>query len=502
MSRFQEFDRYDALGLAALVKKGEISAKELVEETIARIEEKDGEINAIVYRRFEAALAEAESQKGDRLFEGVPFLLKDLMQYIPDSPTGSGSRLLAGDKKPRETTFAKRLREAGLIVVGKAASSEFGLLPATETDAHGPVHNPWDLTRTPGGSSGGSAAAVAARYLPMASAGDGGGSIRIPAACCGLFGLKPSRGRSPLGPYMGQGWGGFAQELVVSRSVRDSAAAFDVIAPYEPGSPDAAPPLERPALEAIEERPRRLRIAYHAQPFVDVPVESAVREALERSVALLRELGHELIHLEPGFSGNELGRNFQKVVSANAAFEIATAARERKLRAAKYIEGTSWVSKILGEKLSAVDYVESLSALHLEGRRLAEVYADVDVVLTPTLGKLPIRIGEVRPAGFEGFAVELLRRLDWAAPLALVDSYEIAINNVFSFIPFTPVANFTGEPSMSFPLEESPEGLPIGMMFTGKYARELELFQLARELEETRPFFDRRAPHAYAPASS
>lgn len=507
MSRFHEFDRYDALGLAELVKKGEIGAKELVEEAIARIEEKDDEINSVVYRRFEPALKEAEArdraaksgaQEGDRLFEGVPFLLKDLMQYIPDSPTGSGSRLLAGDRKPRETTFAKRLREAGLIVVGKAASSEFGLLPATETEAHGPTRNPWDLTRTPGGSSGGSAAAVATGFVPLASAGDGGGSIRIPAACCGLFGLKPSRGRSPLGPYAGQGWGGFAQELVISRSVRDTAAALDVISPHELGSPDAAPPLERPATEAIKEPTRPLRIAYHAQPFVDVPIDEVVLAALERSVALLRELGHELIPLEPGFKGNVLGHHFQKVVSANAAFEIIAAERALKKRAAPLIEGTSWVSKKLGEALSAVDYLESLSALHLEGRRLAQVYAEVDVVLTPTLGKLPLKIGEVRPSGFEGFAVEWLHRLDWGAPLGIVDSYEIAINNVFSFIPFTPVANFTGEPSMSFPLEQSPEGLPIGMMFTGKFGRELELLQLARQLEEARPFFDRRAPHAYA----
>src|SRR5690554_3229151 len=369
MSRFQEFDRYDALGLAALVKKGEISAKELVEETIARIEEKDGEINAIVYRRFEAALAEAEAPRGDRLFEGVPFLFKDLAQYIPDSPTGSGSRLLRGDKKPRETTFAKRLREAGLITIGKASSSEFGLLPATETDAHGPTRNPWDLSRTSGGSSGGSAAAVAAGYVPMASASDEGGSIRIPAACCGLFGLKPSRGRSPHGPYTGQGWGGFSEELVISRSVRDTAAALDVISPYEPGSPDSAPPLERSALAAIDEKPRRLKIAYHAQPFVDVPVDGMMIEALERSVALLRELGHELIPLEPGFQGNTLGHHFQKVVSANAAFDILQGERTTKRRASKHIEGTSWVSKCLGEALSAVDYVESMSALQLEGRR-------------------------------------------------------------------------------------------------------------------------------------
>lgn len=497
MKGFPEFDRFDGLGLGELVRKGEVSPLELLEESVRRIEATNPTIRAVVLTLFDRAEEQARNHAREGLFAGVPFLLKDLIQFLEGVPTAHGSRFLRDLRRPEETTLVRRFREAGLVFVGKSATSEFGLLPSTETAAHGPTHNPWDLSRSPGGSSGGSGAAVAARMVPLASAGDGGGSIRIPASCCGVFGLKPSRGRMPVGPYASQAWSGYVQELVISRTVRDTAAILDVTAGYEPGAADAVFDLPGSALAALGAPPEKLRIAFHAEPFAPVKVHPDCVAAVEDAAKLCAELGHEVIERPPAHVPGTV-RSFQRVVSAHVANELRSFERELGRPATpEDIEGTTWVSRKLGEKLSAADLLADIEALDAETRRLARHYADVDVILTPTLGQPPIPLGTIQPKGFEGIAVSLLQRLDWGAPLSIVDPYAVALESVFAFIPFTPVANFTGQPSMSVPLHWSREGLPIGVMFTGRFGDEITLLRLARQLEEARPWFDKRPPHAY-----
>jgi amidase len=500
MEGFPEIDTYDALGLGELVARGDVTPAALVEECIRRIESTNQVIRAVVLPLFERARDEAARHSSRGPFAGVPFLLKDLIQFLPGVPTAHGCRFLGDLKRPDETTLAKRFRESGLIVIGKAATSELGILPSTETLRHGPTHNPWDLSRTPGGSSGGSAAAVAARMVPLASAGDGGGSIRIPASCCGQFGLKPSRGRIPVGPYASQAWSGYVQELVVSRSVRDTAAILDVVSSYEPGSADAVFDLPGSALAALDAPPRKLRIAFHCEPFAPVDVHPDCVAAVQDAARLCEALGHEVVERAPQHPEGVV-REFQRVISANVAREVRAYERELGREAtAKDIEPTTWVSRKLGEQLSAADLLDAIEALDAETRRLVRRYADVDVVLSPTLAQPPIPLGTIQPHGLEGLAVNLLQKIDWGAPLSIVDPYEVAVRSVFSFVPFTPVANFTGQPSMSVPLFWSRAGLPIGVMFTGRVGDELLLLRLARELEEARPWFDRRPPHAYGAA--
>jgi amidase len=495
MPGFPEYDAYDALGLAELVRAAEVSSAELVEECISRIQRVNPQINSVVFELFDAARARSTGKYGDGPFAGVPFLIKDLIQRIPGVPTQEGSLFFKGWTPTDETNLYRRWLDAGVVPVAKTATSELGLLPVVETALHGATRNPWMLDRTAGGSSGGSGSSVAAGVVPMASGGDGGGSIRIPASCCGLFGHKPSRARNPSGPIASEHWSGLVSEHVLTRTVRDSAAMLDATHGPDDTTPYFAAPIEGTFLAAAETDPRPLRIAFHSQPAFPATVHPDCKAAVEDAARLCTELGHHVEEVSPGHDALALGRAFLIVAAANVAAEIHEGEQLRNRRAtSKDFQLTTWVTHMLGKAVSGQDFLVSLRALQTESRRLVDVYRDYDLVLTPTLGTPPVRIGELDPKGADLVAQKVITALGWSAPLGSTKIIDQAAQNTFSFIPFTPVANFTGEPSMSVPLYWNTEGLPIGVMFTGRPADETMMFSLAAQLERARPWRDRRAP--------
>ncbi len=495
MAGFADYDAYDALGLADLVRRGEVQSRELVEECIARIERLNPRIQAVVLDLFERARQESERAAGEGPFAGVPFLVKDLIQRIPGVPTKEGSRFYERWTPTDETYLYRRWVDAGVITVAKTATSEMGLLPVVETELHGITRNPWKLSRTAGGSSGGSGAAVAAGLAPMASGGDGGGSIRIPAACCGLFGHKPSRARNPAGPTASEHWSGFVSEHVLTRSVRDSAAMLDATHGPDETSPYYAAPIEGTFLGATERDPRRLRIAFHSEPALPAEVHPDCIAAVQDAAQLCAELGHHVEEVAPRHDTLELARAFLIVIGANVAAEIREGEQMLGRRAtAKDFELTTWITKLFGEAASARDCLVALRVLQAEARRLAHVYRDYDLVLTPTLGAPPLPVGALAPQGIDLMAQKLVSTLSWKGLLTNQKIIDQAAESTFSFIPFTPVANFTGQPSMSVPLFWNDEGLPIGVMFTGRPAEEPVMFSLAAQLERARPWASRRPP--------
>lgn len=497
---FPEYGSYDALGLADLVRQGRVSSAELVEECISRIERVNPRINAVVFELFDRARARAMSAPDQGPFAGVPFLIKDLIQRIPGVPTQEGSRFFEGWTPTDETHLYRRWLDAGIVPVAKTATSEMGLLPVVETALHGVTRNPWMLDRTAGGSSGGSGASVAAGLAPMASGGDGGGSIRIPAACCGLFGHKPSRARNPSGPTASEHWSGFVSEHVLTRSVRDSAAMLDATHGPDDAAPYYAAPVQGTFLGATERDPRPLRIAFHSEPALPATVHPDCKTAVEDAARLCSELGHHVDEVTPNHDALELARAFLIVVGANVAAEIREGEQMMNRRARpKDFQLTTWITNMFGQAASARDFLVALHVLQAEARRLAQVYRDYDLVLTPTLGTPPVPIGALDPHGLDLIAQKLVSRLNWSALLTKQKIIDQAAQNTFSFIPFTPVANFTGQPSMSVPLHWNAEGLPIGVMFTGRPEEEPLMFSLAAQLERARPWAGRRPPvHAGA----
>ncbi|MGB8331870.1 MAG: amidase [Polyangiales bacterium] len=495
MAGFAEYDAYDALGLAELIRGAQVSSTELVDECISRVQRVNPRINAVVFELFGEARKRAAGSSGAGPFAGVPFLIKDLIQRIPGVPTQEGSVFFKGWTPTDETNLYRRWLDAGVVPVAKTATSELGLLPVVETELHGVTRNPWKLERTAGGSSGGSGASVAAGVVPMASGGDGGGSIRIPASCCGLFGHKPSRARNPSGPFASEHWSGFVSEHVLTRTVRDSAAMLDATHGPDETTPYFAAPIEGTFLAATERDPKPLRIAYHCEPALPATVHPDCNAAVEDAAHLCEKLGHHVEKISPGHDAVALGRAFLIVIAANVAAEIREGEQTRQRRARrKDFQLTTWITRMLGKAVSAQDFLLALRALQTEARRLIEVYRNYDLVLTPTLGTPPLRVGELNPHGAELVAQRVVAALGWDAPLASTKLIDQAAQSTFSFVPFTPVANFTGQPSMSVPLYWNADSLPIGTMFTGRPEQESLMFSLAAQLERARPWRDRRPP--------
>ncbi|HEY6560465.1 MAG TPA: amidase, partial [Polyangiaceae bacterium] len=385
----EEYRCYDAIGLAELVLRKEVSARELCEVAITTVERDDPQINAFVLRMYERARAQSDGPLPPGPLSGVPFALKDLLARYAGVPLTSGSRFY-GDFTPDEhSTLVERYLGAGLVVVGKTSTSELGLLPVTAPPRFGMVKNPWDPRRTAGGSSGGSGAAVAAGLVPLASGGDGGGSIRIPASCCGVFGFKPSRGRNPTWPYV-EGWDGFTQEHVLTRSVRDSAAALDVTNRPAPGNPYFTPPEARPFLALLDEAPRRLRIAYSSEPVLGRRTHPDCRQALERTVTLLRALGHELVEARPVIERRAFIQDWLFFMAGEVAADVRQAERDvgRRARPADF-DDMPWLTRCMGEALPAGAYVQAVRALKRAGALFDRFLADYDAWLCPTLGEPP-----------------------------------------------------------------------------------------------------------------
>jgi amidase len=511
-----EYLARDALGLAELVERREVSAAELLELAIARAERINPRTGAIVRMRVEDARREAAANDLSRNprtgseppamrsveqsstsrdanpapLRGVPFLVKDLDAAIAGMPLAAGSRFLADFRPPRESEIVRRFRRAGLVIFGQTTTPEFGITPYTEPDAFPPARNPWDLERTPGGSSGGAGAAVAAGIVPAAHASDGGGSIRIPASCCGLFGLKPTRGRTPLGPDASEIWSGFALGHALTRSVRDSAALLDAIAGPEPTSPYWAPPAARPFLAEVGAPPGRLRIALTKKPHLTtVAPHPDCAAAADDAGRLLASLGHHVEEADLDLDGEALVRDFFIRVCVEVA-TLAARAEEVMGRPARRgdFQASTAITATLGRQTSAVKAMLARERLDAAARRVAAFYERFDLVLSPTLGMPPPKLGALAPKGIEAFAQEVLLSLHLGFLLRLPGVVEASVRRVFSFIPFTPLANVTGQPAMSVPLAWNDAGLPIGVQLAARFGDEATLFRVAAQLEEARPW--------------
>ncbi len=495
MGTFAEYAEYDGIGLAEFVRRGEIQPIELVEEAVRRIEALNPRLNAVIHKMYDVARKVAEGPLPDGPFKGVPFLLKDLVATYGGEPIRNGSRFFEGYVPPRDSELVTRFKGAGLVILGKTNTPEFGLSTVTEPELFGPTRNPWDLRRTTGGSSGGSGAAVAARIVPLAHGNDGGGSIRIPAACCGLFGLKPSRGRVPTGPDHGELWWGFAAEHVLTRSVRDSAAVLDVTAGPDIGAPYYAPPPPRPFLEEVGTPPGTLRVAFTGRPFLADSVHPECLRGLEKTVELLRELGHETVEAAPEFDTRGFATAYLTALcgEVRADIEEGEEATGRKAKPSDF-EIATWAFAVLGKRIPASDTAKSIRLLHRYSRQIARFFEDHDVLLTPTLGMPPVEIGALRLKWHEATLLTVLGRLNAGRVMRAMRMIEMTAEEVFRFTPFTAVFNVTGQPAMSVPLYWTAAGLPLGMQFVARYGQEGILFRLAAQLEEARPWRDKVPP--------
>ncbi len=495
MISFDDYAAHDGLGLAALVKAGQVSATELLDAAISRTEAVNPALNAVVRKRYDAARREATQVDQATPFCGVPFLVKDLICNLAGEPTGQGTRLLGNVAMAQDSELVRRWRAAGLVVLGRSNTPEFGLMTTTEPVANGATRNPWSLAHSPGGSSGGSAAAVAARMVPVASGGDGGGSIRIPASCCGLFGLKPSRGATPTAP-LGTLWQGLAVEHVISRSVRDSAALLDATScagvGADTGAPWAAPHWPRPLLAEVATPPGRLRIAFSHQPLLGQTVHADCKAALQDAAALLQSLGHDLQEAAPPVDRAALEQAFVTVIAAETAADIAQLQTllGRRLRPGEFEPATSALG-LLGQRFSAADGAAAQRTLQGAARALLPFFQRFDVLMTPTLGAPPALIGALQPTATEQRLMRAVTALGAGWLLKRPRALKPLLDKTFDTVPFTALFNITGQPAMSVPLCWNAAGLPIGIQFAGRFGDEPTLLRLAGQLEQARPWFAR-----------
>jgi len=491
---FDEYARYDAIGLAELVAAGDVSASELLEEAIARAGRVNGTINAIVLdMHAEAKVRAAGPLTG--AFAGVPFLMKDLGSAYAGVKFQSGSRLYRGYYPPHHSELVERYLKAGLVVFGKTNTPELGVLPITEPELYGPAHNPWRRGRTPGGSSGGSAAAVAAGIVPMAHGGDGGGSIRIPASCCGLFGLKPSRHRLPVGPDETERFFGFSVEHVISRSVRDSAAMLDASVGDEPTS-IYFPRADSGFLAALDEPPERpLRIAFTDEPLLSAERHPDATRAVEVTAKLCESLGHHVERARPSFDARAFGTAFFYHFAMATAGELKWAQRQlRRPVKASDVEQMTWVLAMAGRSIDAGDAVVQRRVLHIEAAKIVRFFSTYDVLLTPTCGAPPLEHGALAPKGIESRLLDALSIANSSTALKFPGVLDRAIARAYDFAPYTPLFNVTGQPSASVPTYWNDDGLPMGSMLTARPGDDKTVLRLAKQLEEAQPWFDRRAP--------
>lgn len=489
----QGYEELDATALAALVRKKELHPRELVEEAISRIEAVDPMLNAVVHKMYDQARKAAAGPLPEGPFAGVPFLVKDLDGYLGGEPYTGGCRALVGFVPDHDAEQMARFRRAGVIFVGKTATPELGILGVTEPALRGPTRNPWNPDHTPGGSSGGSAACVAARVVPMAHGGDGGGSLRIPASACGLFGLKPTRARNPVGPDEGEGWDGFVQRHVLTRSVRDSAAMLDATQGAEPGAPYAAPPVARPFVEELGAPPGRLRIAFSTGSLFGRNTHPDCVAAVRDAAKLCQELGHELTEEAPRFDREEQVRAYLTIVAANVAVQMEEmGGLMGKTVGATDVEPSTWALAQIGQMLSAADLQKARDVMHRAGRVMAAFHERYDLFLDATLAYPPVRVGELALKPAEVAALAVLRKMPVKAVfMKLLDG--LAANSL-ERTPNTQLFNMTGQPAMSVPLFWNAAGLPIGAQFAARFGDEATLFRLASQLEQARPWAGRKPP--------
>ena len=460
----------DATAQAELVRKKEVTPLELIEAAIARIERLNPELNSVVTPMFDLARETATGELPDGPFRGVPFLLKDILAAYAGVKLSMGSRILQNFVPPFDSELVARLKRAGLVILGRTNSPEFGLLPTTEPEVYGPCRNPWNTDHTPGGSSGGAAAAVASGMVAMAHANDGGGSIRIPASCCGVFGLKPTRGRNPLGPFFGDVINGLVAEHAVTRSVRDSAALLDATGGPDLGDPYWAPPPARPFAHEVGVDPGRLRIAMTTSVAGIKSVHPDCIQAVQDAASLCEELGHRVQEAAPKLDAERLSELFTVMWSSDCAATLQTLGARKD-----QVEALTWALGEQGGRYRATEYVQAVQKLQRISRAIARFFTEYDIWLTPTLAEPPVPLGTFKSSkdnpleGFERSA---------------------------EFVPITPICNMTGQPAMSVPLFWNSDGLPVGSHFVARFGDEATLFRLAAQLEQAQPWAQRRPPVA------
>ncbi len=469
-----DYESFDAMGLARLIAAREASAAEVLDTAIARIDSLNPAINAVVHKMYDSARAAIAAGLPAGPLAGVPFLIKDVGTLCKGAPCGNGSHLFDGFIADHDDTIVARYKASGLVILGRTNSPELALSSTTEPVVNGPTRNPWDITRSVGGSSGGGAAAVAARMVPAAHGADGGGSIRVPASHCGVFGLKPTRARTPSGPRAGEAWGGMLAGHAMTRSVRDSAALLDAVAGPAPGDPYWAPPPQRPFLEEVATDPGTLRIALATRSPTEGSVHpQCIAGALE-AAKLCGDLGHRVEEAEPSLDMAAMRWARDVVVSASISNDIQTRleALGRNLRAGD-LERITELQAERGARYSARDYVRANTILHGIGRRFADFFENYDVLLSPVIAEPPELLGST--SMMSGDAAAFVERL-------------------YHLLCFTRQFNVTGGPAASIPLHWTPEGLPVGVQFGADFGKEALLFRLAGQLEQAKPWRDRRPP--------
>ena len=470
--RSSELAGLDATRCAALVRAGELTALELVEAAIDRAEQVDGTLNAIVTKMYDGARETARNHQGTGIFAGVPFLVKDFLAEVEGVRFTESSAFLADHVPAEDSELVRRFRAAGLVFIGKTNTPELAIGPTTEPRLFGPTRNPWDTTRTAGGSSGGSAAAVSARVVPMAHGNDAGGSIRIPASCCGLVGLKPSRGRVSLAPHYGDMWSGLVSELGVTRTVRDTAGLLDTVAGPAVGEPYSPPPPERSYTAEMDRAPGTLKVGFSVESPLGDAVDPECERAVRDAAALAESLGHEVEEARPDCDAEEMWTKLTTLLSAGAASAIADWERRTGRTAGpRHFEPFVWRFAERGRALGAHDYLLAVQDVQRVVRDVSAFFGRFDLWLTATLGQPPVELGTLVYRGGDPF--ELRRRCA-------------------QFSPYTWIANASGQPAISLPLHWTASGLPVGVHFVARWGEEATLIRLAGQLERARPWGDRR----------
>jgi len=472
MKGFADYENYDGLGLADLVRRRLVTPEELLEAAIERVEARNPVVNAVIMRLYDEGRRAIADGLPDGPFRGVPYLLKDLTASLAGARTTRGSRFFADAPPPAaDSEHVRRLKRAGLVIFGRTNTPELGLSLTCEPALYGPTRNPWDPTRISGGSSGGAAAAVGARMLPMAHASDGFGSIRAPAACCGVVGLKPTRARNTMAPYLGEGLGGLSTEHAVTLSVRDCAALLDATAGPGPGDPYVAPPPARTFRAEVGTEPGSLRIAYTTAAPNGVKADAECLRPLTETVRLCADLGHRVEETDPEIERAAVVPTFLTLIAANTVVNLASHPTAGRPPRPDEVERVTWLTAQKGERVSGADYTRATQTAHRLGRQMAAFHTRYDVLLTPALATPPVALGWI----------------DMQLPDA--DEYW---RRVFAFSPFTVWFNITGQPAIALPLGPPAGALPGAVQLVARYGDEATLFRLAAQLEAARPWWDRR----------
>ncbi len=485
----QEYVRQDATGLAAWVKNGEVSAQELLDVAIKLNEMVNPAINAVITPMYEEARAQLHQCRSDAPFAGVPFLLKDLLSAYAGVPMSSGSAAMKHWKPNYHSNVTQRFLDAGFVIFGKTNTPECGLLAVSEPAAFKPARNPWNLDMSPGGSSGGSAAAVAARIVPIASAGDGGGSIRIPASVCGLFGLKPSRGRVSNGPGCGEAWGGAVVQGVLTRSVRDSARLLDCIAGYHAGDPYTAPTPNRPFAAALTDAPRRLKIAVSGKSPLGLPLSAEGARALDEGVHKLLALGHTVEQVEPPVSGHAVLEDYLNLYFGAVSAELDHWQDLLKgQNVDELVEPATLLLKRVAQRLPVALTERSKQNWYEYARAMGDFLERYDLFMLPSTSAYCWRVGSMSLNAAENWAIRQLDKVWMSHRLFTRERVVVRSREFLEKVPFTQLANMTGQPAMSVPMHWAADGMPVGVQFVAPYGDEHSLITLAAQIEEAFPW--------------